>query len=171
MIEAVLDKIDLAAILDLFNLPRLLFWLAVAAFAWPLLLPRLKHQRKRVVSMEKVAEITHESVLFGRAAILRSLLIFNTLFAVQTSLDLTYLWGGATLPDGMSHADYAHRGAYPLILTALLAASFVLWAMRRNRPGEQSPMIRNLVYLWIAQNILLCYPPFSGLTFMSMFMR
>ena len=52
--------------------------------------------------------------------------MFNALFAVQTVLDLTYLWGGVALPDGMTYATYAHRGAYPLIVTALLAAGFVL---------------------------------------------
>ena len=61
-----------------------------------------------------------ESLIFGRAAILRSLVVFNALFAVQTLLDVVYLWGGVRLPDGLSYADYAHRGAYPLIATALL---------------------------------------------------
>jgi len=37
------------------------------------------------------------------------------LFAIQTVLDIQYLWRGAALPDGMSYATYAHRGAYPLI--------------------------------------------------------
>ena len=58
--------------------------------------------------------------------------MFNALFAVQTVLDLAYLWGGVRLPDGMTYADYAHRGAYPLIATALLAAAFVLAAMRKD---------------------------------------
>jgi hypothetical protein len=56
----------------------------------------------------------------------------------------------------MSHAEYAHRGAYPLIATALLAAAFVLIAMRRGGPGDNSPLIRGLVHAWIGQNILLC---------------
>ena len=72
-------------------------------------------------------------MLFGKAAILRSLIVFNLMFAVQTMLDAAYLWGGVALPDGMSYASYAHRGAYPLIVTALLAAGFVLVAMR---PGS-----------------------------------
>ncbi|MDG2571135.1 DUF4173 domain-containing protein, partial [Vibrio parahaemolyticus] len=81
--------------------------------------------------------------------------MFNGLFAIQTGLDLVYLWGGAELPEGMTHAAYAHRGAYPLIATALLAAAFVLAAMRPNGPGERSPAIRGLVLLWIGQNVLL----------------
>jgi hypothetical protein len=68
----------------------------------------------------------------------RSLILFNALFALQSALDLVYLWGGATLPDGMTYADYAHRGAYPLIATALLAASFALIAMRPGGPAKQS---------------------------------
>jgi hypothetical protein len=55
----------------------------------------------------------------------------------------------------MTHAHYAHRGAYPLIATALLAAGFVLIAMRPGGPAEQSRLIRPLVLAWIGQNILL----------------
>ena len=58
---------------------------------------------------------------------------------MQTGLDLAYLWGGLALPDGMSHAEYAHRGAYPLVVTALLAAGFVLIAMRPERARADIP--------------------------------
>ena len=85
----------------------------------------------------------------------RSLILFNALFALQSGLDLVYLWGGAALPDGMTYAQYAHRGAYPLIATALLAAGFVLIAMRPGGPAERSRLIRPLVLAWIGQNVLL----------------
>ena len=49
--------------------------------------------------------------------------VFNALFAVQSVSDLAYLWGGMRLPEGLSYADYAHRGAYPLIVTALATFS------------------------------------------------
>jgi hypothetical protein len=98
---------------------------------------------------------TAVGALFGKTAILRSLVLFNTLFAVQTSLDIAYLWGGVALPAGMSYAAYAHRGAYPLILTALLAAAFVLAAMQPGSSTERSSPIRALVFLWIGQNVLL----------------
>ena len=68
---------------------------------------------------------------------------------------MAYLWGNAPLPADIGYASYAHRGAYPLIVTALLAAGFVLAAMRPGGPAEQSRGIRPLVYLWVAQNILL----------------
>ena len=92
---------------------------------------------------------------FGVATILRSLILFNLLFAVQTVLDVAYLWGNASLPADISYASYAHRGAYPLIVTALLAAGFVLAAMRPGDPAGHSRVIRPLVYLWVAQNVLL----------------
>lgn len=59
------------------------------------------------------------------------------------------------MPASITYASYAHRGAYPLILTALLAAGFVLVAMRPGGPAEQSRVIRPLVYLWVAQNVML----------------
>ena len=40
-------------------------------------------------------------------------------------------------------------------MTALLAAAFVLLATRPGSEAERSPVIRNLVFLWIAQNVLL----------------
>jgi len=73
----------------------------------------------------------------------------------QTGLDAAYLWGGAALPDGLSYAAYAHRGAYPLIVTALLAAGFVLAALRPGSATSADPLIRRLVYAWVAQNIML----------------
>jgi hypothetical protein len=55
----------------------------------------------------------------------------------------------------MTLADYAHRGAYPLIATALLAALFVLVTLRPGTPTGESPLVRGLVYVWIAQNVVL----------------
>lgn len=93
----------------------------------------------------------------GNDMIIRCLLVFNAVFALQTLLDILYLYGGAALPEGMTYAHYAHRGAYPLIATALLAGLFVLLAFRRNGPAERSPWARRLVYLWILQNLFLLF--------------
>jgi hypothetical protein len=55
----------------------------------------------------------------------------------------------------MSFAEYAHRGAYPLIATALLAGLFVLVTLRPGSELASSPLLRRLVSLWIAQNVFL----------------
>jgi len=156
LIDKTLHRIDLTFLLQLLDAWRIGFWLVVAASLSLLLHPRLRQRRSRRGEVPDIVTRT-EDLLFGHDALLRSLLVFNALFAVQTLLDLTYLWGGASLPDGMSHAEYAHRGAYPLMLTAILAAIFVLAAMHRGGPGDRSPLLRGLVLLWIAQNILLCF--------------
>jgi hypothetical protein len=89
------------------------------------------------------------------ASILLSLIAFNVVFALQNGLDIMFLWSGAPLPDGMTLAEYAHRGAYPLIATALLAGLFVLVALHPQSPLADDRRARWLVYLWIAQNIFL----------------
>ncbi|MEW6630258.1 MAG: DUF4173 domain-containing protein, partial [Pseudomonadota bacterium] len=43
----------------------------------------------------------------------------------------------------------------PLVVTALLAAAFVLAALRSGSETSRDPSIRRLVYLWVAQNIVL----------------
>jgi hypothetical protein len=157
LIEQQLMRIDLRALLDVLISWRFAFWIAVLCAIWPLMHRRA--QRKNVSQPTQTdsdaAEPGDMDYLFGAAAMVRSLILFNLLFALQSALDLTYLWGGAALPGGMSHAEYAHRGAYPLIVTALLAAGFVLVAMRPNGPAESSRWIRRLVLAWIVQNILL----------------
>ncbi|MFS8046269.1 DUF4173 domain-containing protein [Rhizobium sp. BR 314] len=156
LIDKTLRSIDLTFLSQLFSVWRVGFWLLAAALLSLLLRPRLKRHHAR---RDKIAtkSLPLEDEVFGRTALLRSLVVFNALFAVETLLDLAYLWGGANLPDGMSHAEYTHRGAYPLMITALLAAAFVLVAMRRNGPGAGSALLRGLVHLWIAQNIMLCF--------------
>jgi hypothetical protein len=157
LIEHRLMAIDLRALLALIDSWRLAFWLLIACLIWPLIHRRIKSRPAREPEPARTSTDTASDLdyLLGPLAITRSLVLFNVLFALQTALDLTYLWGGAALPDGMSYASYAHRGAYPLIATALLAAGFVLIAMRPSGPAEQSRLIRPLVLIWIAQNILL----------------
>jgi hypothetical protein len=182
VIDYWLSLIDLWKLLDLIALGRLVFWILALACIWALLRPRLPYFFRRVprapgimlagkpvarspdgdqVGAEQGNTVqasvvqTFEDVVFGKAAILRALIVFNLMFAVQTALDATYLWGGAALPDGMTYASYAHRGAYPLIVTALLAAGFVLAALKPGSATSDDRPIRRLVYLWVAQNILL----------------
>lgn len=154
VIEYALRTIRIDKLLDLLDPSRIMLWGLIAVGSWPLLAPKLLHWTP-LPQMQGPTLPRPESVLFGRSAILNSLILFNALFAVQTVLDLVYLWGGVRLPDDISYAVYAHRGAHPLIVTALLAAAFVLAAMRKDGPGQTSPLIRNLVYLWIAQNVWL----------------
>jgi hypothetical protein len=167
VIDYWLSLIDLWTLLDLIEVFRLIFWVFMLVLVWAFLRPRLPFFLRRAPRPSAMppagqpaapgpkAGQSIEDIVFGKAAILRALLVFNLMFAVQTVLDAAYLWGGAALPDGMTYASYAHRGAYPLIVTALLAAGFVLAAMRPGSATSNDRLIRWLVYLWVAQNIVL----------------
>jgi len=153
---AVIASIDLSY---LFAPGRWGFWLIAAILCWPFIRPRLRRRaRKPRTDTAPRSGLTVPAgigILFSTDAVLRSLLVFNALFAVQTALDAAYLWGGQSLPDGMTYAQYAHRGAYPLMFVALLAAVFVLIAMRPGSESARSRLVRGLVYVWVAQTIIL----------------
>jgi hypothetical protein len=130
---------------------RLLFWLGMASVAWPFLAPPVP--KFKTLPAPRPARGAAWAATFGAAALGRALILFNLLFALQTGLDAVYLWGGAKLPEGLTYADYAHRGAYPLILTALLAGGFAILATRPGRGPAGSQRVRLLLLLWIGQNL------------------
>jgi hypothetical protein len=145
------------------NAARMLFWVAILLAVWPFV--QLRWRRQIAIDLDApypdsseagASEAPHDLPDFLSApTILRSLVLFNLLFSLQTILDIIYLWGVGKLPADVTYADYAHRGAYPLIVTALLAAGFVLVAIRPDGPVENSKIMRPLVYLFVAQNIML----------------
>jgi hypothetical protein len=154
LIESWFARIDLARIFEGMSFDRTVVWILLLCCSWPIIVPRLRKRRVRaapVAGEGPEAETTLR--LFTPAAVLRSLILFNIMFGVQTAMDFAFLWGGVSLPEGITHAAYAHRGAYPLIVTALLAAGFVLIAMPANR--ETSPTVKWLVLAWIVQNVML----------------
>lgn len=130
---------------------HLIFWSFVLLLVWPSLRPR--HAMLRIGDAFVFAGPRAPDVPI--ATLTLSLVTFNAIFAIQNALDLAFLWSGAPLPDGVTLADYAHRGAYPLIVTALLAGAFVLVASRPGSSGARSPLVRRLILLWVAQNLLL----------------
>ena len=162
ILEQWLSLVDQRLLVERLDSIRIVFWVIVSVCAWPFLRPRLHGTFRQWVAARlgkaETAIFTLPawmSVLGGRAAVLRALILFNAVFAVQTLLDVTYLWGGLKLPQGVDYAAYAHRGAYTLIAAALLAAAFVLLALRPDTSSAGDRRIRTLVYLWIGQSVVL----------------
>jgi hypothetical protein len=161
LIEGWLTVFDWKSLFRHLSLSRMLLWAMVTSIIWPFVFLRVRSKLRSALEAEFQGPTPEEFLptlpaeLFGKAAVLRSLVLFNVLFAFQTALDIAYLWGGIALPDGMSYASYAHRGAYPLIVTALLAAAFVMVATRPSSDAERSKLVRNLVFLFTAQNVML----------------
>lgn len=154
ILESMAGRLDSGALLQILTFERLFLWLLIGIVVWSLL-------RSSAIHLPKAATYRAERTdgrimgLFSPTSVLSALILCNAIFALQNGLDITYLWTGGQLPDGMTHAQYAHRGAYPLILTALLAGAFVLIALRRGSPTEHDIGVRALVYFWLAQNVFL----------------
>lgn len=136
---------------DLSIFRRVIFWLAILCLVWPFL--NLITFAVRLPMAAKVIKASTASPIVNAKSVQNSLVLFNVLFAVQIVTDGLYLWGGAALPDGMTYASYAHRGAYPLIATALLAAGFAIMTQR----FQKARLVRWLVFAWIGQNLMLTY--------------
>ncbi len=135
---------------------RILLWVMVGLMSYGLLRYRRGYGvRGRVAVPPVVRAVPRETWVNGPQMIVRCLVVFNAVFGLETVLDVIYLFGGKKLPAGMDYRDYAHRGAYPLVFTALVAGMFVLWAFRIGGPAHRSAWSRRLVYLWLAQNVFL----------------
>ncbi|WP_299202634.1 DUF4173 domain-containing protein [uncultured Tateyamaria sp.] len=129
---------------------RVWFWLFLAATIWPTLVTWRMRERLRARKPQR-ATVRREGVI-NAGSVARSLIAFNALFAVQTGMDVLFLYGDAGLPDGISPAAYAHRGAYPLLVTALLAGLFAVMA-RPFLAGRS--VLRWLMLIWLAQTMAL----------------
>ena len=130
---------------------RLLFWLCLLPLAWTVLSLTCLRERLRA-PLPRLKMGPARKGLFNPASVVRALWVFNVLFAVQTVMDVIYLYGGVGLPEGISYAQYAHRGAYPLVVTGLLAGGFALLT-RAWVQGD--PVLRVLLMLFVAQNVAL----------------
>ncbi|MDF7776312.1 DUF4173 domain-containing protein [Sphingomonas sp. AOB5] len=132
-------------------IPHLFVTAAVFMAIWPSFRPHPRATSTRVGA----ASLDGLMPRVPLASIILSLITFNLIFAVQNALDAVFLWSGAPLPGTITMADYAHRGAYSLIATALLAGLFVLTVLRPDSESAKRPAIRLLVALWVAQNLML----------------
>lgn len=130
---------------------QVLLWGLVAACIWPSLRPSAA-----VMGLSGHLPDT-EPVVPGTSlpSVLIALAVFNAIFAVQNGLDIAFLWSGGTLPAGMVQSDYVHRGAYPLIATALVAGVMALAMLRPGSAAARHPWARRLVTLWVVQNLVL----------------
>jgi hypothetical protein len=130
---------------------RVAFWLALAPIIWTVLSLGMIRERLRLPGRAARMGPARAGVI-NPASVTRALVMFNAMFAVQTGMDVVYLYGGVGLPDGITYAEYAHRGAYPLVVTALLAGGFALLT-RAWVQGDQ--MLRVLLLVFVAQNVAL----------------
>lgn len=147
IISGFFDNIQIGG-LTVEDIVRIFFWVFIFVTVWSTLRPRrTKRMFNRLAETEpgRIAGVTVASVTL-------SLIIFNLLFALQNGMDVIYVWGEV---DDFTLAEYAHRGAYPLIVTALLAGLFVLITTHPRSEMAGNKFIRALIIIWVAQNLFL----------------
>jgi hypothetical protein len=152
LFEQVLRDLASPDWIDLSMIDRVFLWGFVACVLWPWL--NLPRPRSQTFSIDPAFRLPFPSGIINAQSIRTSLILFNMMFAAQTITDLSIFAGGASLPEGMTYATYAHRGAYPLVVTALLAGVF---AMLTARMTADNQMLRILLFLWLGQNMFLVF--------------
>ncbi len=133
------------------SLWQVLIWLIVGCGVWPSLRPHPMVLRVAARLPDPEPALPGTSL----PSVLIALALFNALFAIQNALDIAFLWSGGPLPTGMTQTEYVHRGAYPLIVTALIAGVIALAMLRPGSASERHPWARRMVVLWVAQNLIL----------------
>ncbi|WP_116091977.1 DUF4153 domain-containing protein [Sphingomonas crusticola] len=142
---------DLLSRIRLPSIDQIWAWTIATLCVWPAMRPRALATRLARRLPEPGLQLPGSSL----PSVLIALVLFNALFALQNGLDIAFLWSGAALPAGTTMPDYVHRGAYPLIFTALLAGFLVLTMLRPGTASADNKPARWLVALWVAQNIFL----------------
>lgn len=154
----VLDELDIS----IPSAARVAFWVAIAFGIWAFLRGRPRDHgdgepssfRRDCEAAQSIATGIRASAL-SPAVVCRSLVLFNAVFALQNFVDARFLWAGEELPNGVTYADYAHAGTYPLAASALLAAVFVLLAFPSGPRANGYWKSSALMYLWMAQTVFM----------------
>ncbi len=152
LLEGILSDLSPVGILTTQNVVRATFWMVAACAIWPYLAPRGRWRGKMATPTALSVSSGPLAALINPTSFRTSLVLFILMFAVQTVTDLSVLSGGLSLPDGITYAQYAHRGAYPLVVTALLSGIF---AIATHHMTDDNRLLRALLLLWLGQNLIL----------------
>ena len=135
------------------DLDRMIFWILLIPVGWTVLsVSGMRERLARPGLARPVAFGPHREGVVNQRSVGRGLVLFNAIFAVQTAMDALYLYGGVGLPDGITYAAYTHKGAYPLVVTALMAGAFAL--LTRSWTSHDATL-RLWLMVWVAQNVAL----------------
>lgn len=83
-------------------------------------------------------------------------ILLNLLLATVNCLDIYYIGILHSTPPGITFSQYLHNGTNALIASILMAVSVILFYFRGYiNFYENNKWLKNLAYIWIAQNIFL----------------
>lgn len=152
VLEALAARLHPLALFSQLSVSRLLFWGGVLILVWPLLrfVDIQKSERQEHVVLGDLR--SRLAPFLSLSAVRKMLILSNLLFLIQGGTDVGYLFAGAELPPGLTYAQYAHRGAYPLLATALLAGGIATMTAGFARRDK---WVRLLTVFWMVQTLLL----------------
>lgn len=82
--------------------------------------------------------------------------LLNVMLLVLNAGDISTLWMGIRLPEGMSHSDFVHQGVETTILSILIAAGLMMFLFRKNFAAHRyNKLLKILVCLWIVQTFVM----------------
>lgn len=124
---------------------RIIFWTLTGTCAFILLKPRLS-KNVDFSTMGKNNKILNELQNKSKRVetiVTWALCLFNLIFGLQLALDSIFLSSSATLPEGMTYAEYAQQGAYLLMVSAMLMIVIVVIIMDADN-SRRSKKVNNL---------------------------
>jgi len=134
---------------------RALFWSVTGLGVYGLFRFRLGRRRTWPEAGPRARRPLDESA--RRNALTACLLSFaglNALYLVANVVDIIYLWFSFELPAGMTLSQFAHQGAYRLIVAVVLAAATVTVFLPAGSSQLSHSKARALAYAFVAQNIV-----------------
>lgn len=82
--------------------------------------------------------------------------LLNFMLLILNVLDLGLLFGGSSLPEGISYSEYVHQGVWTLIFSILLVILIVGYTFRGQLNFvDKNKGLKTLVYFWLAQNLIM----------------
>jgi hypothetical protein len=84
------------------------------------------------------------------------LVLVNVMLAVVNTIDISWVWIGFEVEEGISLKQFVHNGTWMLIISILLSIVILLHLFRGNQNFyARSGSLKKLAVLWIAQNFIL----------------
>lgn len=150
VLEAISKGLKPQNLVPTFNSSRVLFWGICLVLIWPFL--RHFNDNQNSDRAPRTSGLGVLSKFFTQSSVRATLILSNVLFLMQGTTDIGYLVAGAKLPTGTTYAEYTHRGAYPLLITALLSG---VMTVLFSQLATKDKLIRILTIFWMAQTLAL----------------
>ncbi len=137
-----------------FSPRHLLFYGLLATFSLWLLRPSGAGSSTRVWARTiPTLPIRNPAIDWWRSVVVLATL--NGLFFLVNTIDVFYLWMHGQLPVGVTASQYVHEGVHSLVAAVILSAVVLVTLFQQDRSIGQSPALKRLGYVWIAQNFVL----------------